>query len=241
MNLRQAFSLIELLVVIAIIAILAALLLPVLSRARASAKRTVCVNNLRQIILDVRMYADDSNDAAPQTSLPTHSFAAFVDGLAAFKKLMENSSNSNLFICPADIFYYSFEKNTAGSGYVRYVPHGFHEQSFSGHSSYGFNGGRPDIFGTNAIGIAGRKLSSIREPVKTVLVAETSAYFPWSWHEPKRPFAAENSMFDGSKNVVGFVDGHVNYIKMYRNINKPNWATVFYEPPAGYDYKWSGD
>ena len=240
MNPRPAFSLIELLVVIAIIAILVALLLPVLSRAKASAKRTVCLNNLRQISLDVRMYADDANDAAPPTSLPSGSFAVFIDGLTAFKKLMANSSNPNLFICPADIFYYSFETN-AGGGHVRYVPQGFHEQSSSGHSSYGFNGGRTDIFGTNALGIAGRKLTSIKEPAKTILVAETSAYFPWSWHEPKRPFVAENCMFDGSKNVVGFVDGHVNYIKMYRNVDKPNWATVFYEPPAGYDYKWSGD
>jgi len=236
-NFKRAFTLMELLVVIAIIAILVALLLPALSHVKASAKRTVCMNHLRQISLDVRMYADDSNDAAPTTPAPTASFNTFIDGLAAFKKLMEKSSNSNLFICPADIFYYSFEN----AGSVRYVPQGFHEQSISGHSSYGFNGGRTDIFGTNAIGIAGRKLSSIKEPAKTILVAEMSAYFPWSWHEPKRPLKAENSMFDGSKNVVSFVDGHVNYIKMYWNIDKPNWATVFYEPPVGYDYTWGGD
>lgn len=237
---KRAFTLIELLLVIAVIAILAAILLPVLSAAKARAQRTVCVNNLRQIAIDVRMYADDSNDAAPRTSLATDSFTTIIDGLTAFKRLMANSSSSNLFICPADIFYYSFETN-AGGGYVRCVPQGFCQQSISGHSSYGFNGGREDIFGTNALGIGGRKLSSIKEPVKTVLVAETSAYFPWSWHEPRRPFAAQNSMSDDSKNMVGFVDGHVNYIKIYWNINTPNWATVFYEPPAGYDYQWSGD
>ena len=121
---------------------------------------------------------------------------------------------------------------------MSYVPQGFYEQSISGHSSYGFNGGRTDIFGTNVLGIAGSKLSSIKEPVKTVLVAETSAYFPWSWHEPNRSLGP---MSDDSKNVVSFVDGHVNYIKIYWNTNKPNWATVFYEPPAGYDYQWNGD
>ena len=56
---KQMFTLIELLVVIAIIAILAAMLLPALSAARASAKETNCVNNLRQIGQFTQMYADD--------------------------------------------------------------------------------------------------------------------------------------------------------------------------------------
>ena len=59
---RRAFTLIELLVVIAIIAILAAMLLPALSAAKAKAQRTTCVNNLKQMALAARMYADDSND-----------------------------------------------------------------------------------------------------------------------------------------------------------------------------------
>ena len=56
---KHSFTLIELLVVIAIIAILAAMLLPALSAARASAKETNCVNNLRQIGQFTQMYADD--------------------------------------------------------------------------------------------------------------------------------------------------------------------------------------
>lgn len=64
-SVREGFTLIELLVVIAIIAILAAMLLPSLARAKETAKRISCVNNLKQMALALRMYGDDNDDNFP--------------------------------------------------------------------------------------------------------------------------------------------------------------------------------
>ena len=241
MNRKSAFTLIELLVVIAIIAILAALLFPAIIAAKSKAQRTFCANNLRQINLGVRMYSDDSSDKAPHTPGTTNSPALNWSG---YKNLMKgyvglngaSSPQDKLFACPADTLFYD-----VASGSFTNSDQPMHEQGFSDFSSYGFNGGNART-NSNAPGIAGRNLSSIRNPSRTVLVAENSAFAPWSWHEPKKPFSPANAIFNDAKNMVSFVDGHLSYIKIYWGGNNPPGAlALHHDPPAGYDYQWSGD
>ncbi len=89
---HPAFTLIELLVVIAIIAILAALLLPALSRAKGLARRAACSSNLRQLSLALKIYATDHNGQLPPRGLPDRWPA----------QLQAHYSAVKLLRCPAD-------------------------------------------------------------------------------------------------------------------------------------------
>jgi prepilin-type N-terminal cleavage/methylation domain-containing protein/prepilin-type processing-associated H-X9-DG protein len=137
MNQKRAFTLIELLVVIAVIAILASLMLPVLSRSRQTAHAASCLNNLRQWAMATQLFASENDDFLPKDGTPNGTSTAegwYNDlprtlGLSCYYEMPWRTNASlepgrSLWICPANprrsngnnLFHYCLNEHVNGTG-----------------------------------------------------------------------------------------------------------------------------
>ena len=95
---NRAFTLIELLVVIAIIAILAAILFPVFAKARESAKKTTCINNLKQFGIAFQAYYSDNDEQFP----PQGGTQSWGDKMGWSELMYRHATSFDVYRCPSD-------------------------------------------------------------------------------------------------------------------------------------------
>jgi prepilin-type N-terminal cleavage/methylation domain-containing protein len=216
----KAFTLIELLVVIAIIAILAALLLPALAKAKKAARRSQCVQNVKQIGLAFKVWEGDHGDKYP-TAVSTGSWGALEQIVTAnvahpagygvtnvFCVMSNELSTPKVLYCPADLAR-SAATNWVGFGTngLSYFVEGdasdkYPKMILIGDRNVGnvINGGTGNtaaagVMPADSMFVGGKAYAEI------TLIGATTAVIPWAWTDPDLHQDSGNlGMADGSAN-----------------------------------------
>jgi len=226
---RGGFTLIELLVVIAIIAILAGLLLPVLGRAKARAKSTACLANLKQWGTALMLYTDEHNDKLPfdgSASGQSKKDAWYVD----LPRLMRQPAYHELpFHTKEEDEKQALEKS------IWVCPSNKSRSSRSGKNFWHYQV-NANVNGTLGSDIFRARLTSIPKPALSVWMIDAKWHMPTIEPVQGQRNALHTQLHNGDGMNIGYLDGHVAFQKSedYANLEsgyaRTNNPSIIWRP-----------